>query len=99
LHPTVQQVVVYMRVVDHFTEQENTFIRVFIHCSEGDFDSIFHAIAKAEMAGQVKLNGTKIQMCRGKILLTKIFDPAGFLYLTGNRRPVICRDIKLFDGK
>jgi hypothetical protein len=50
------------------------------------------------MAGQVELNRAEIQHCRTKILLPQIFKPALLFHFTGNGRPVVGGNIKLFNG-
>lgn len=50
------------------------------------------------MTGYIKLNWSEVQQGRREVLLAQIIFSACFFYLTGNRRPVINRNIKLFDG-
>lgn len=50
------------------------------------------------MTRYIKLNRSEVQYGRREVLLTQIFFSARFFNYTGNRRPVIGRNIKLFDG-
>jgi len=50
------------------------------------------------MAGKIKNNGTKIENGGSEILLSQIFYSPRFFNFSGDRRPVISGDIKLFDN-
>jgi hypothetical protein len=50
------------------------------------------------MTGDVKLNGTKIQNGRGKILFAQVFQTSPLLDLSGDGRLVVGWDLELFDN-
>src|SRR5690606_14848891 len=72
LDTPVAQVVVYFRVVNHLTEEEHPASGIFVKRAVADFNGVFHAVAKSEMACEVKGYGTKIQTAGAKILLPGI---------------------------
>lgn len=50
------------------------------------------------MTCYIELYRSEVQYRRREVLLAQIFFSARFFNYTGNRRPVIGRNIKLFDG-
>ena len=75
------QVFIHLRIVDHFAEQENTLVRIFGQGPESDLNCIFHAITKAEMAGNVVFHRSEIQYGRTVVLFTGVLHLAVLLYL------------------
>ena len=59
--PAALKVVVHLLVMDHLTEEKNSLVRIFFDGFVADLDSVFHAVAKAKMARDVKLHRTEIQ--------------------------------------
>ncbi len=49
------------------------------------------------MTGDIKLNRAEIQQGWREVLFTQIFYSARFFYFTGNGRPVVSGNVKLFD--
>jgi hypothetical protein len=58
--------------VDHLTEQKNALIAVLFQSAITDFNSVFYAIAKAEVPCEKKNNRAEIKNGRGKILFTMV---------------------------
>lgn len=60
-------------VVDHLAQEEDPFIRIFFQCPITYFYRVFHAIAKTEMAGEVKFHRAEVQFGGSKVLFARIF--------------------------
>ncbi len=73
LNTATFQIVVYLLIMDHLTQQVNFLVGVFFQRFVADFNGIFYAIAKPKMTSDIKTNRTEIQKSRRKILLTQIF--------------------------
>jgi hypothetical protein len=82
-YPTTLEVVVYLLIVDHLAEQVNFPGGILLKSPVTNFDSVFHAVAKTEMAGQIKYDRTKIENGGSKILLAQVPQPAKLLYPAG----------------
>src|SRR5690606_6085604 len=80
-YPRREQVSIHLRVMDHVTKQKDPYPRVCSNCAKGDLDSIFDAIAKPKMKGQVNMQRSKIEQGRREVL----FHPVGLLALLLDR--------------
>jgi hypothetical protein len=83
-----------MRVVDHFTQQENTFARIFFDGSEGNLNGIFDAVTKTKMTWKYKTDTAEIQNGWGKILLSRIELLAPLFYFADNSRTIFFRNVE-----
>jgi hypothetical protein len=88
------QVGIHLGIMDHFTEQEDSFSWIFLDRSKGDLNRIFHPITKTEMSCEIDLQTAEIQKGRREVL----FHPVSFLPLFLNRgdqrTPVNNRDVE-----
>jgi hypothetical protein len=58
--------------MDHLTQEEDPFPRIFFYGFKGDLDGVFHAITKSKMPGQEELQCTQIDAGWRKIFLELI---------------------------
>lgn len=50
------------------------------------------------MARNNKLHRAKVNKGRGEVLFAQVFHSPRFFYTACDSGPVVCRDVKLFDG-
>src|SRR5260221_2616507 len=98
LNTATFEVVVHFLVVDHLAKEVNILPLILFQCLIADLNGILHAIAKAEMPGQNKLDGAKVEYRRRKILFSQVYYSSRFLDLAGEGRTVVDWYIKFFDG-
>lgn len=68
------QIVIYLLVVYHLTEQKNPFSAILFQRTIADFNGIFHSVAEPEMAGEVKPYGPKVENRGGKVLFSQVLN-------------------------
>src|SRR6185295_15049546 len=76
LNTATLEVVVHFLIVDHLAKEIDIFSDALFQRFITDLDSIFYTIAKTEMPGQNKLDRTKVEHGRGKILFAQVLNPA-----------------------
>lgn len=91
------QVFIYIRIVNHLTQQIDFFVWIFTQCAITEFNGIFYPVTKSKMASNVKFYGAKIKDRGRKILLPKILGTSNFFDLARNARPVMIGYIELFN--
>lgn len=72
LNTAILQVTVHFLVMDHLTEQVYIFAWILFQRLIADFNGVFHAITKPEVARQIKTHRAKVEQRRRKILLAQI---------------------------
>lgn len=89
------QVFIYLRVMDHFTQQENAFAGILFNGSESNFNSVLHPIAEAKMPGKVDMERTEVEKGGGKVFFQLILLFPAVLDITDQATPVAGRNIEL----
>src|SRR5450432_449369 len=96
LNPSFFQIIIHLRIMNHFAEKKNGFSRIFFNCSESDVNGIFNTIAKSEMPGQVDMQEPEIKQGRRKIFFHPVFRPPFILDGRDERTAISRWDLKSF---
>jgi hypothetical protein len=93
------EIVVDFLIMDHLTQEEHTFVRIFLKRFVTYLDGVFHAIAESKVPGDIKFNRAKIENRRCEVLLPKIIQSSGLFDSASNCRPVVRWNLKFLDNE
>src|SRR5688572_6275343 len=78
------KVIIYFLIMDHLTQQKNSFVRILLKGLVTYFNCIFDTVAETKVPRKVELDRPEIEHCGREVLLSQIFRAAHFFYFAGN---------------